>query len=114
MIFSPSVEEIQTKVKSGNLTSHIPLPEIPKVLERLRKPKSTPNKTEPHHERMKSGRFLICYSIANAVLLSSCATYIYWTRKLSVTLDNALVIPIILTLVPGKPQGGKKYFMNES
>ena len=54
------------------------------------------------HEKMRSGLFLVLHTIVNTVLLSSCAIYISATRDLSNEANNALVLPQVLAVVPGK------------
>ena len=53
-------------------------------------------------EEMRSGLFLILYTISNALLLASCAVYIAATRELDKEEDNALVLPQIVAVIPGK------------
>jgi hypothetical protein len=58
---------------------------------------------------MRGGLFLILYTAANLILLSSCAVFIGGGaatdskagEKLSEESDNALVLPQILAVVPG-------------
>ena len=52
-------------------------------------------------EKMKSGLFLVLHTIVNTVMLSSCAIYISVTKNLSVSSDNALILPQILAVIPG-------------
>ena len=54
------------------------------------------------HEKMRSGLFLVLHTIAQTILLSSCAIYISATRELSLEADNALVLSQIWAVVPGK------------
>ena len=54
------------------------------------------------HEKMRSGLFLVLHTIVNTILLSSCAIYISATRDLSNEANNALVLPQVLAVVPGK------------
>ncbi len=56
---------------------------------------------EPQQQAMRSGLFLVIHTVANTVLLSSCAVYISLTRDLSTESDNALVLPQILAVIPG-------------
>ena len=53
-------------------------------------------------ERMRSGLFLVCYTVTNALMLSMCAVYIILTRDLDVESDNALVLPLIVAVIPGR------------
>ena len=53
---------------------------------------------------MKSGVFLLLYTLFNAILLGSCAIYIAATRELGKEEDNALVLPQILAVIPGGEQ----------
>jgi len=53
------------------------------------------------HEKMRSGLFLVLHTIAQTILLSSCAIYISATRELSLEADNALVLSQIWAVVPG-------------
>ncbi len=54
------------------------------------------------NSHMKSGVFLLLYTVSNALLLTSCSIYLAATRDLGEKEDNALVLPQILALVPGK------------
>lgn len=60
-------------------------------------------------EKMRSGTFLIVYTLFNALILSGCFTYMAVTRDLDIQADTALVLPLILAVVPGN---NKSYFCN--
>jgi len=57
--------------------------------------------TNVRHEKMRSGLFLLLHTIAQTILLSSCAIYISATRELSTEADNALVLSQIWAVSPG-------------
>ena len=54
---------------------------------------------------MRGGLFLVLYTFTNAALLSTCAIYVAYTKGDSFgderKEDDALVIPQILTVIPG-------------
>ena len=51
--------------------------------------------------RMKSGRFLLLYTVFNILLLSSSTTYIATTRDLKDRAGNALIVPQLIAVIPG-------------
>ncbi len=51
---------------------------------------------------MRSGLFLVLYTVSNAVLLSSCALYVSSTRDLDDDEDSALHLPLIVAVIPGE------------
>eukprot|EP00095_Tigriopus_kingsejongensis_P007483 maker-scaffold580_size130538-snap-gene-0.24 protein:Tk07483 transcript:maker-scaffold580_size130538-snap-gene-0.24-mRNA-1 annotation:"xk-related protein" len=50
---------------------------------------------------MKSGRFLILYTLSNALLIAGCAVYLTTSRDLDAESDDALILPLLLAVVPG-------------
>lgn len=51
--------------------------------------------------QMKSGRFLLLYTVFNVLLLSSSTTYIATTKSLKDRDGNALIIPQLIAVIPG-------------
>ena len=62
---------------------------------------------------MRSGLFLVCYTVSNALMLSMCAVYIILTRDLDVDSDNALVLPLIVAVIPGESENQFLSISNE-
>ncbi|TRY76978.1 hypothetical protein TCAL_12031 [Tigriopus californicus] len=51
--------------------------------------------------QMRSGLFLLFYTISNAFIISGCALYLMASRDLDANSDDALVFPLFLGVVPG-------------
>ncbi|XP_023336286.1 uncharacterized protein LOC111707414 [Eurytemora carolleeae] len=52
-------------------------------------------------EPMNSGKYLLSHILVNTVLLGTCSLYVYFSSKLDIKEDDALVLPQVLCAIPG-------------
>ena len=67
-----------------------------------KQPRLKRNQDSRRLPKMKSGHFLLLYSLFNVCLLSMSTVYIVSTRYLVGRADDALIIPQLLSVIPGE------------